>query len=245
MPDICNITFAKLNNPAEEAYKILRTNLDFYGMIKTLKTVTITSYSPNEGKTTTCINLSISMAELGRKVLYVDADLRKPMLMKNLGSNDLKGLSSYLSGHSDLKEIIHGTDINGFFYIPCGVKPFDATALLNMKRFDTLLNDVKNQFDLIIIDTPPMGSVIDCAIIAAKTEGTLIVIKPGTVKFKNGLMVKEQLEKANARILGVVLNKVDWITYKENYGSYDYYGGRRKYAKGWFKNLKGNKRSRI
>lgn len=244
MLDINSSNSTKLNNAAEEAYRILRANLDFYGMVKSLKTVTITSYGPNEGKTTTCINLSISITKLDKKVLYVDADMRKPMLMKNFGSSDLKGLSNYLSGHSELKDIIHGTDINGFFYIPCGAKPFNATELLNTKRFDTLLNDVRNQFDMVIIDTPPLGSVIDAASIAAKTDGTLIVIKPGSVKYKNGLMMKEQLQKANARILGVVLNGVDRINYREYYGSYDYYGSKRKYAKAWFKNLKGSKKTK-
>jgi protein-tyrosine kinase len=234
--------FEKLNNPAEEAYKVLRANLNFYGLNKAIKTIAITSYSPNEGKTTTCINLSISMAKSGMRVLYVDADLRKPMLMKNLGSNDFKGLSNYLSGHVDFEEIIHSTDINGFFYIPCGAKPFDPAELLTTERFNTFLKVVQQQFDMIVIDTPPLGSVIDCSIIAAKTDGTLIVIKPNAVKYKNALMVKEQLEKSNARILGVVVNGVNRRDYKDYYNSYDYYGSKRKYAKGWFKNLKGSKR---
>lgn len=244
MPDTSNSTFAKLNNPAEEAYKVLRTNLKFYGLNKAIKTITITSYSPNEGKTTTCVNLSISMAKSGMRVLYVDADLRKPMLMKNFGSGDFKGLSNYLSGHSELEEIIQSTDINGFYYIPCGAKPFDPAELLNSKRFDSFLIAVQERFDMIIIDTPPMGSVIDCAIIAAKTDGTLVVVKPNIVRYKQGLMVKEQLEKVNAKILGVVLNGVNRIDYMDYYSSYDYYGGKRKYAKGWFKNLIGSKRSR-
>ncbi|MDF2591358.1 MAG: hypothetical protein K0S75_824 [Clostridia bacterium] len=232
----------KLNNPAEEAYKVLRTNLNFYGLNHALKTITVTSYRPNEGKTTTCINLSISIAESGRKALYVDADLRKPMLMKDLGSNDFEGLSNYLSGHTDIEEIIHSTDIDGFFYIPCGVKPFNPTELLNSERFDDFLIFVQQHFDMIIIDTPPLGSVIDSSIIAAKTDGTLIVIKPNTVKYKNALMLKEQLEKSNARILGVVLNGVKNRDYKGYYNSYDYYGSKRKYAKGWLKNLIRSKR---
>ncbi len=234
--------FEKLNNPAEEAYKVLRTNLSFYGLNKAIKTIAITSYSPSEGKTTTCINLSISMAKSGMKVLYVDADLRKPMLMKNLGSNDFEGLSNYLSGHAELNEIIHSTDIEGFFYIPCGVKPFDPAALLNTERFDKFLEAVQKDYDMTIIDTPPLGSVIDCSIIASKTDGILLVIKPNTVRYKHALMVKEQLEKSNARILGVVLNSVEQRSYKDYYSNYDYYGTKRKYAKGWFKNLVGSKR---
>ncbi|HBR03882.1 MAG TPA: capsular biosynthesis protein [Ruminiclostridium sp.] len=233
----------KLNNPAEEAYKVLRANLSFYGLIKAIKTIAITSYSPGEGKTTTSLNLSISMAKSGMKVLYVDADLRKPMLMKALGKDDFEGLSNYLSGHADLAEIIHSTDINGFYYIPCGVKPFDPTALLNNDKFDTFLKEAQEDFDMIIIDTPPLGSVIDCSIIAAKTDGVLLVIRPKKVKAKNALMIKEQLDKSNAKILGVVLNGVNQREYKEYYNSYDYYGTKRKYAKGWLKSLAGNERS--
>lgn len=231
-------SFEKLNNPAEEAYKVLRTNLKFYGLSKPIKTIAITSYSPNEGKTTTAINLSISMAKSGMKVLYVDADLRKPMLMKNLGNNDFEGLSNYLSGHADIKEIIHNTDINGFSYVPCGVKPFDPAELLSSVKFDEFLEVVQQQFEMIIIDTPPLGSVIDCSIIGGRTDGVLVVIKPYKVKYNNILMVKEQLEKTNIRILGAVLNGVNQRDYKAYYNSYDYYGDKRKYAKGWLKNLK-------
>jgi protein-tyrosine kinase len=234
--------FEKLNNPAEEAYRSLRTNLNFYGLTKAIRTIAITSYSPNEGKTTTCINLSISMAESGMRVLYVDADLRKPMLMKCLGSTDFEGLSNYLSGYTDIKDIIHRTDIDGFFYIPCGAKPLNPVELLNTERFDDFLKAVQQYFDMIVIDTPPLGSVIDCSIIAAKTDGVLIVIKPNTVKYKNAIMLKEQLEKSNARILGVVLNGMNKRAYRDYYNSYDYYGSKRKYAKVWFKNLIRSKR---
>lgn len=237
-----NNIFEKLNNPAEEAYSVLRTNLYFCNLNKAIKTIAVTSYSPSEGKTTTCINLSISMAKTGAKVLYVDADLRKPMLMKNLGNDDFEGLSSYLSGHVDIDAIIHSTDVNGFFYISSGLKPFNPVELLSTERFDAFLKDVQEYFDMVVIDTPPLGSVIDCSIIAAKTDGILVVIKPNTVKSKNALMLKEQLEKSNARILGVVLNGMKKRDYKDYYNSYDYYGSKRKYAKVWLKNLIRSKR---
>lgn len=245
MKSLAKNVLENLNNPAEEAYKVLRANLSFYGLNKALKIIAITSYSPNEGKTTTSINLSISMAKSGMKVLYVDADLRKPMLMKHLGTNDFQGLSNYLSGYAEIEEIIHCTDIDGFYYVSCGAKPFEPAELLNTERFDEFLEAVQQDFDMIIIDTPPMGSVIDCSIVAAKTDGVLVVIKPNTVKYKNALMMKEQLEKANARILGVVLNGVNQRDFKDYYNSYDYYGHKRKYAKGWFKNLLAGKRKQI
>lgn len=241
-PEAIN-AFEKLNNPAEEAYKVLRANLSFYSLSHAIKTIAVTSYGPAEGKSTTSINLSISMAKSGMKVCYVDADLRKPMLMKNIGNSDFTGLSNYLSGHAEIDEIIHKTDVEGFSYIPCGVKPFDPAALFDTERFDRFLETVNQYFDMTIIDTPPLGSVIDCSIIAAKADGVLLVVKHGKVKLKNALMIKNQLEKAETRILGVVLNDVNKKSYKEYYNGYDYYGSKRKYAKSWFKNLSSNKRS--
>jgi capsular exopolysaccharide synthesis family protein len=232
----------KLNNPAEEAYKVLRANLRFYGLNNALKTITVTSYNPNEGKTTTAINLSISLAKSGMKVLYVDADLRKPIFMKNIGSEDFQGLSNYLSGYADINELVHSTDMDGFFYVSCGAKPFDPATILNTERFDAFLEAVQQDYDTIIFDTPPIGSVIDGAIIAAKTDGVLIEIKPNTVKYKNTLMMIEQLEKYGAKILGLVLNGVNERDYKDYFNCYDYYGHKRKYAKKWFKNLTASKR---
>lgn len=238
-----NVSY-KLNSPAEEAYKVLRENLNYYGLNDNIKTITVTSYSPNEGKTTTSINLSISMAKSGMKVLYVDADLRKPAFMKDIGSEDFQGLSNYLFGYVDIDELIHSTDIDGFFYISCGVKPYDPAAILNSERFSAFLEAVKKDFDMIIIDTPPMGSVIDCSIVAGKTDGVLIVIKPNTVKYKNALMMKEQLEKSSTRILGIILNGIKQKDYKLYYNNYDYYGYKRKYAERWFKNLTAGKRKK-
>jgi capsular exopolysaccharide synthesis family protein len=138
-----------------------------------------------------------------------------------------------------LTEIIQDTNIDGFFYIPSGVKPFDPAALLNTERFDEFLKAAKMNFDMTVIDTPPLGSVIDGSIIAAKTDGVLLVIKPYAVGYKNALMLKEQLEKSNAKILGAVLNGVNKRDYKDYYRSYDYYGSKRKYAKGWLKKSNG------
>lgn len=242
MMSLTKNVFKRLNSPAEEAYKVLRANLSFYCLDKAIKLITVTSYSPGEGKTTTSINLSISMAKSGMKILYVDADLRKPMLMKSLGNKEFVGLSNYLSGYADINEIIHRSVVNGFFYVSCGVKPFDPAALLNTDRFDAFLEAIRQDFDMVIIDTPPIGCVIDSSIIAAKTDGVLLVIKPNTVKCKNSMMIKEQLEKSNAKILGVVLNEVTQRDYKDYYSSYDYYGRKRKYAKRWFENLTTSKR---
>lgn len=228
----------KLCAPAEEAYKVLRTNIRFCELDTKIKSLTITSYSPGEGKTATSVNLAVSMAQSGMKVLLVDADLRKPMLHKNPARSSIKGLSNYISGYAILDEIINSTDTPGLYYIASGAKPVNPAELIGSRRFDDFLKTVKEEYDMVIIDTPPLGSVIDCAIVAPKTDGTLIVIEPHRVKNRNARMLKEQLERAGARILGVVLNKVPGRDYKKAYRGYDYYGRRSRHLKGWFKRLR-------
>jgi protein-tyrosine kinase len=222
-----------LSNISEEAYKVLRANIQFCEYDSKIKTIAVTSYNPGEGKTTTSINLGISIAKSGVKVLYVDADLRKPMMMKNLKSEDFKGLSKYLSGYASLDDIINKTNIEGFSFIACGTNPFNPSELISSKKFEELMEKLKDRSDMIIIDTPPLGSVIDAAIVASKTDGTIIVVKPGILKLKNLQMMKEQLEKADAKILGVVLNNLKKVEYKDYYNGYDYYGSQKKYVESW------------
>lgn len=227
-----------LSETVEEAYKVLRTNIQFCEIDKKIKVITITSYTPGEGKTTTSTNLAISMAKSGMNVLLVDADLRKPMVLKQLGRTDFKGLSNYLLNRASFEEIVNDTNIEGFYFITCGVKPINPAELLGAGRFKEFIKAARSQFDLVIIDTPPLGSVIDCAIIAAQADGTIIVMQQKAVKFQHAMHMKEQLAKVNARILGVVLNNVEKSSYREYYGSYDYYGGRRKYIENWLKSVK-------
>ncbi|MCX7842980.1 MAG: CpsD/CapB family tyrosine-protein kinase [Clostridia bacterium] len=232
------LTKEKLNEPAEEAYKVLRTNLQFCGYDRKIKTLTITSCTPGEGKTTTSINLAISMAKSGVKVVLVDADLRKPMLLKNLRSSNTKGLTSYISGNAELDDIINNSSIENFYFITCGPKPPNPAELLSAKRFSQLIDELETRFDFVIFDTPPLGSVIDCAIIASQTDGTIIVIKSKSVSRNNVQRVKEQLEKVNAKILGVVLNKISRGDYKNHLGYYNYYSEKKYNIKKWFERKK-------
>ncbi len=207
---------------AEEAYNVLRSNIQFCGFDKKIKSLVITSCMQGEGKTTTAFNLALSMTKIGLKVLLVDADLRKPSLGKYLGNDDSPGLTNLVSEQIDFKNGIYCTDVEGLNFMPAGDKPPNPVELLNSVSFDEFLLKAEDQYDMVIFDTPPLGSVIDSAIIASKTDGTLLVIKPGSVDYKMGVIVKEQLEKANARILGVVLNKVKKRNYRY-YCNYNYY----------------------
>jgi len=207
----------------EEAYKSLRANIQFCEVDNKIKSIAITSCNPGEGKTTTSINIAICMAESGLKVLLVDADMRKPSTYKRLRMKGSDGLSNYLSGYASFDKIISETTIEGLYYLPCGVKPPNPAELIGSEKFTEFLARAEEEFDMVIIDTPPLGSVIDAAVIASKTKGTILVIKSNATDFKLAKRVKVQLEKANARILGVVLNKVSKSNYKNYYNYYGYY----------------------
>lgn len=223
MREKVNLT-SKVSEPVAEAIRSLRTNIQFCNTDKIVKTICVTSCVPNEGKSTTTINLAISMAEAGRKVLHIDADMRKPKLYKDVAAKHNVGLSNYLSGMVDLKDAINETNYENLHVILCGPKPPNPAELLDTERFRLMLTALKDEYDYIIIDTPPLGSMIDAAIVAAHTDGTIMLIEYNTVDYKKAQMVKEQLEKANARILGVIVNKIPRREYKQYYyHDYDYY----------------------
>ena len=244
MPEISYVVKYDLNQTVEEAYKVLRANIQFCESSKKIRTIAITSYGPGEGKSTTSINLGISMAKAGIKVLYVDADIRKPMPFKYFMSSNLKGLTNYILGQAKLEEIINKADIEGFDFITCGIKTNNPGELITSSRFSSFIREVRELYDIVIIDTPPLGSVIDAAVIAAQVDGTIIVIEANAVKCQNALRMKEQLVRANANILGAVLNKINKSEYKNYYGSYDYYNSHRKYVKKWSELIKDLKKGK-
>jgi capsular exopolysaccharide synthesis family protein len=208
----------------EEAIRTLRTNIQFCNTDKAVKTICLTSCVPNEGKSSISINLAVSMARDGKKVLHIDADMRKPRTYKDVTSRYNVGLSNYLSGMVELEDAIRATNIDNLDVIVCGPKPPNPAELLGTERFSQMLAVLKEKYDYVIIDTPPLGSMIDAAIVASQTDGTIMLIEYNTVDYKKAVMVKEQLEKANARILGVVINKIPRREYKQYYYyDYDYY----------------------
>jgi capsular exopolysaccharide synthesis family protein len=238
MTEKTHVVKDQLNTPVEEAYRVLRTNLQFCGFDKKIRTIAVTSCNPGEGKTTTSINLAISLAKSGMKTLLIDADLRKPMLAKHLGSENKRGLTNLISGVASLEEVINRTNIENFYFISCGAKPPNPAELVGSARFSEFMQTVSEQFDMVIFDTPPLGSVIDCALIARQTDGTLLVIESNAVEYPSARRVKEQLEKVNARILGVVLNKMAKNEYRSYYNYYYNYGNSKSRERGFLSRLK-------
>ena len=215
----------KLDFRTKESYKTLRTNLEFSGRDR--KVISITSCTPNEGKTSVSFQLALSVAEGGKRVVLVDADLRKSVLKGRYKTNASRyGLSHYLSGQASIADVTCKTNIENFYVIFSGPVPPNPSELLGNDAFRLLLEYLRNEYDYVIVDTPPLGSVIDGAVAAQYCDGTVVVIESGAISYKFAQKVKEQLEKVVCRILGVILNKVN-MSGKGYYGAYygKYYGG--------------------
>ena len=209
-----------------ESYKALRTNLQFCGGDK--KIIAITSCMPNEGKSSVAMELAISLTENEKKVLLLDADLRKSIMVGKVKvTHSVKGLTHYLAKQATLMDVVNATDIPGLHVIFAGPFPPNPAELLDSKYFKGMVSSIKNIYDYIIIDTPPLGSVIDSAVVAKECDGVVLVIESGVIRYRFAQNVKEQMEKSGCPILGVVLNKVDMTQkgyYGKYYGKYGAYG---------------------
>lgn len=191
-----------------EAIKTLRTNIQFSG--KNTKTILFTSCYPNEGKSNLVMNLSQEMGKSGKRILLLDADIRKSTYQRRYGvRGEIKGLSQYLSGQVDKMWITYETNYENVDIIFAGHSAPNSSELLSDPAFEELLMEKRDEYDYIFIDTPPIGTIIDAAVVAQKSDGAVIVIESGAVSYKEAQKVKAQLERSGCAILGAVLNKVD------------------------------------
>lgn len=220
-----SISQNKLPYAVDEAYKTLRTNLKFCG--KENKVIVVTSCLAGEGKSSVSLNLAISLAKSNNKVLLVDTDLRKSVLLRKVtaGGNS-KGLSHYLSGQAQLMEVLCATNISNLYLILAGPTPPNPTELLDGKGFEELVKASRNVYDYVIIDSPPLGMVIDSAIIAKESDGAIIVVESKRISRSFAREVKGQMQKSGCPILGVVMNKIDIKNAGGHYGKYGKYYGK-------------------
>ncbi len=189
-----------------EAFNTLRTNLLFSG--RDVKTILITSCLANEGKSTISFETAVGLARVGKKVLLIDADLRKSAYASRYTKETgLTGLSQYLSGQSELDGVLYATQIPTLNIIFSGPFPPNPTELVGSSAFGELLKAEREHYDYILIDTPPLGLVIDAAVMATACDGAVIVIGAGSVSYHVAQHVTEQLKKSGCRILGAVLNQ--------------------------------------
>lgn len=216
-----------------EAFKTLRTNLLFSG--KDVKVITVTSCTANEGKSSLCIELAKNMAQVDKKVLLLDADLRKSVLVsKYTEATGVNGLSEYLSGQKTLDDVLYATQYEGFDIIFAGQYPPNPVDLLSSDALKELIRYGREHYDYVLIDTAPLGLVIDAAVTSSLSDGALLVIGENRISYRFAQMVKEQIEKSGCRVLGVVLNLIGTGSSSYYYRYYDrrYYG---KYGKYYYR----------
>ena len=209
-----------VKTPIGEAYRTIRTNIQFSMPKGQLRTMLITSTGPEEGKSTTTANVAITMAESGNRVLLIDADLRKSVVHKMFQLPNLKGLTNVLAEDLDYREVLRTTKVQGLDILTGGPKPPNPSELLGSEKMRTFLESLKKDYDIIILDTPPVLPVTDAAILASQVDGVVIVSSYGHTTFDGLDRTKVQLENVGAKILGVILNKVP--TSKRG-GHYYYY----------------------
>ncbi len=225
-----NTTILKLDGTedffTQEAYKTLRTNLQFCGA--DVRVVLLTSCNENEGKSTISMNLGKSMAELGKRVLVIDADMRKSVMAgRNTNAKNPAGLSEILTGMISIGDGIYSTQYENLHMIFAGQYPPNPVELLSSKYFGALLKECRKVYDYVIIDSAPLGLVIDAAVIAPLCDGTMIVMSENRVRSKQALELVAQLKKSGSKILGVVRNRVGGNRggyYKKNNKYYTAYG---------------------
>ena len=215
-----------LKNPksvVSEAFRTLRTNIQFTNIDKSIKTIVITSSGQGEGKTTVTSNLATSIAQTEKRVLLIDCDMRKPRVHKVFGVTNLEGLTNILMGEKNLTDVSFkgDQDIQSLTIVTSGPIPPNPAELLGSRRMSDFLQDMRDQFDMVILDSPPINLVTDSAILSTITDGTIMVVEVGKTDIEAAVSGKELLEKVNANLIGVVLNKIP--TRGRSYYNYSYY----------------------
>jgi capsular exopolysaccharide synthesis family protein len=196
------------DSPISEAFRSLRFNLEAI-VDREMKTITITSAGKGEGKTTTALNLAVASAQIGKKVLLLDADLRNPSIHLSFGMDNTSGLTNFLTGQCSAKEIIREAYLDNLSVITSGPLLPNPAELLASKALSSLLTELKRDYELIIVDAPSILSLTDAKIIAAKCDGVLLVVGYGKLKQNAAIRVKEELVRTKAKLVGVVLNRMN------------------------------------
>lgn len=214
-----------MSQQAREVFRSFRSNIEFTGVDN--RAIVITSCLPADGKSTVSLRLAMTFAESEKKTVLVDADMRRSVLMRRVraeGDNASVGLSHVLSGQKSVTEALYETNLKNLYVIPSGKFPTNSTELLGNSRFEELIIALKKTFDYVIVDTPPLGSVVDAAVAAKRCDGSVLVISEGKDSRKMTKSVLEQLKAANPNFLGVAMNNVE-VRKNNNYYKryYNYY----------------------
>ncbi len=196
-------------SPDAEAYRILRTNIEFNRKNPEDNSVTVVSGGAGEGKSTTLVNLAYICAQGGYTTLMIDADLRRPRLHTFFDINNAVGLTNFLTTELMLEDVILQTPIDNLYFMPSGILPADAAGVLNSRRMSELIQDVKQRFDLVLVDSPPILGVSDASVLASEVDLTIIVVQHRKLPRNMLMRVKQAVENVGGKVIGVVLNNVD------------------------------------
>ena len=216
------ITESNPKSPISESYRMLRTGVEYAGVDDPVDLLMVTSCRAGEGKSTTSANMAVTFAQTGQRVLLIDADMRKPSQHHIFGVSNRGGLTDVLQGRSTLEAGVQSSPVEHLHVLTAGPTPPNPSEMLGSRAMAALLEQAKEDYDRVIIDTPPITAVTDAHIVAGKCDGVVLVIDYGKVKLGTARKAKETLQNAGSRLLGVVLNNVDRDTGGGNY--YYYYG---------------------
>lgn len=210
-------------SPVTEAYRMIRTNIQFSNDDKALKTIAFTSAGPNEGKSTVVANLAVVMAQAGHKVVLLDCDLRNPSLHTVFNLSN-KGLSNCVMAGENVFDVIQSSEVQDLDVLTSGPLACYPSELLGSKRMKIVLDELAAKYDYILIDTPPVLAFTDAAVVGAKADGIILLMEWGKVKPALAKEAKKILEHTKSNILGVILNKVELGANPETAGYYQLYG---------------------
>lgn len=237
------ISISNTKSPISEGYRGIRTSIEFSNLDKELKIISVTSSQQGEGKSTITANLAVTFAQLDKKILILDGDLRNPSVHRMFGISNLFGLTDILIGNKNFDECVHCTDTKNLHVLTCGAVPPNPSEILSSNKMKAFIESIKESYDYIFIDTPPIGIVTDAGIVSAYSDGVVFVVgsKEADINLVN--VAKDRLNKVNANILGAVLNKFE-VNKHSGYEFYNYYyqeGSTRSSKHNANKNKKGKK----
>jgi non-specific protein-tyrosine kinase len=200
------VTLREPQSAAAEAYRTLRTNIQFSSLDKPIHTLLVTSTAPDEGKSMTVANLAVTIAQAEQRVILVDCDLRRPGLHSLFGVSNERGLTSMILEQNEGNLPLQPTSVAGLSLLSSGPLPPRPGDLLGSRRMEGLINRLRQEADLVVFDTPPIVAVSDAAVLAPRMDGVLLVLKAGQTRRDRAREARRLLEKVRANIIGVVLN---------------------------------------
>lgn len=198
------ITLTNPRSPVSEAYRTLRTNLSFYSLDEPIRSLVVTSPAPDEGKSTTIANLAVTMAQSGRRTILVDSDLRRPSLHTFFDLGHDRGLTDMVLDEGSAPAL-QETGVPDLWLLASGKKPPNPADMLGSRQLDRVIARLTDQADIVLFDAPPIIAVTDAAVLGAKVDGVLLVLKAGKTRRDHAERARQMLEKAHVRLIGATL----------------------------------------